>query len=64
LAPRWTVRGEYQHLDFEDKVADAVVHCCGGDSNIKFHYAFSAELARVGLNYHRDWGKGPIVAKD
>lgn len=56
--PHWSIRAEYLHLAFADKIVN-----CGANFvlglrtclNSRMQYANSADIARVGVDYSFDW---------
>ena len=59
LAPHWAVRGEYLHMDFRDSLDFLVpIFPPPGRKN----YAYSEELARVGLDYQFGGGTVPAAS--
>ena len=73
LDPHWSVRAEFLHLAFTDKVVNCIpgsstAAAIGCGSTVHLQYANSAEVARVGLDYSFDWGatgkSPPLVSKN
>jgi len=59
VAPHWAVRGEYLHMDFRDSLNFLVpIFPPPGRKN----YAYSEELARVGLDYQFGGGTAPAAS--
>jgi outer membrane immunogenic protein len=66
LAPNWTLRGEYLYLDFPDVLVNLVPVAPVGvasDAISRRNFAYSAQLARVGLNYKFDGSPYPAPAR-
>ena len=55
VAPNWTAKLEYLHVNFGRYATDTLADIP--------NEGFRANIVRVGLNYKFDWGKGPVVAK-
>lgn len=53
MTGNWVLRGEYLFLNFKDinrpSLSDSVLTC--GDTSCRVNYAYSAHIARLGLNY-------------
>jgi outer membrane immunogenic protein len=73
LDPHWSVRAEFLHLAFADRVVNCVpgtaIAATDGCSVAHTQYANSAALARVGLDYSFDWGAigkapAPLTSKN
>ena len=58
LAPNWSLRGEYLFLDFADRVVNFVPTPSGrpAQAQLRESFGYSAQVARVGLNYWFDAG--------
>jgi opacity protein-like surface antigen len=59
LDPHWSLRAEYLHLNFADKIARCVPAATSTDPAgcliSRTQYANSADIARVGIDYSFDW---------
>jgi outer membrane immunogenic protein len=73
LDSHWSVRAEFLHLAFADKVVSCIPNSSiaaqiGCGSTFHLQYANSAEIARIGLDYSFDWGATgkapPLVSKN
>jgi outer membrane immunogenic protein len=59
LAPGWSVKAEYLHVDLG--TAGCSIPNCSAFSSV--NVPFRTEIVRAGLNYRFNWGGSPIMAK-
>jgi outer membrane immunogenic protein len=61
LDPHWSVRLEYNFLDYGNKEHVTVTN--GVSANV-FDITRTFQIVKLGVNYRfGDWGKSPVVAK-
>jgi outer membrane immunogenic protein len=63
FARQWSARVEFLHTDFGVRnVQSAYLAPDGTIWTVNHRFRRNAEILRVGLDYHFDWGAGPVVA--
>jgi outer membrane immunogenic protein len=60
FAPNWSVKVEYLHFDFGNKLNYTPATIAGGNS---VYVLERGDLVRAGVNYHFNWATTPVVAK-
>ena len=65
FAPNWTVKGEYNYINYGLSPVNFAFIDCGGSCNGTFTNTFSAEkhIFKFGVNYLFNFGPAPVVAK-
>ncbi len=61
LTPNWSVKLEYNHLDFGNRTETLANVAAGGP--FEYNVRQTVDLVEAGVNYRFNWGGGPIVAK-
>jgi outer membrane immunogenic protein len=63
FAPNWSVKAEYNHMDFGSFTQ--TLNPQPGCGCVAFQYDINqtVDLVKVGVNYRFGWGGGPVVAK-
>jgi outer membrane immunogenic protein len=62
FAPNWSVKLEYLHYDFGNKVNYTPTILAGGLLTVPVNVLERGDMVRVGVNYHFNWA-APVVAK-
>jgi outer membrane immunogenic protein len=68
LTDNWTTKFEYNYIDYGNKIVDFIETECdiiGGCGTSTFRQTVKErkQLAKIGINYKFDVGKGPVVAR-
>lgn len=66
FAPNWSVKGEYNYMDFgTERNRFTTIRFAGlpADSNHDVDISQRVSVVKFGVNYRFNWGKSPVVAK-
>jgi outer membrane immunogenic protein len=61
FAPNWSIKAEYNHLDFGN-FRETLLRVPGGGFPFQYDVRQTVDLVKMGINYRFGWA-GPVVAK-
>jgi opacity protein-like surface antigen len=67
LTDNWTTKFEYNYIDYGNKIVDFTeTECIPGlcvTGTFRQTVKERKQLAKIGINYKFDWGKGPVAVR-